>query len=137
MTTHEPPAACAPLSGAGPARIHRLPGPRAPSDEFLRSDLRWRSDDAIVVEVTGEIDSCTAVRLEEALGEQLRAGPGVLRVDLGAVHFLGTAGLSVLWRVRQEAEAAGIHLIVDPGGSRAAGRALDLLAQLDGVFPAA
>jgi anti-anti-sigma factor len=131
MTTYEPPADI----GVAPARIHRLPGPRAPAGESLRSELRWCGDDAVVVEVAGEIDSCTATRLDAVLSEQLQFRPAVLRVDLGAVGFLGTAGLRVLGQARRKAEAAGVHLIVDPGGSRAAGRALELLAQVDDAYP--
>jgi anti-anti-sigma factor len=84
------------------------------------------------VEVGGEIDLCTAPLLEAALAEHVRACPGVLRVDLGQVGFLGAAGLRALARAHRDAEAAGVHLVVDPGRSRAAVRALELLDALDG-----
>src|SRR5690349_18807117 len=112
-----------------PPRTHRLPAPRAPSDDLL-SRTRWKSADAIVVEVGGEIDVCTAPLLEAGLAEHVRACPGVLRVDLGQVGFLGAAGLRALVRACRDAEAAGVHLVVDPGRSRAAVRALELLDAL-------
>lgn len=107
---------------------HRLPSPRAPAD--LRSELRWKSPDAIVVQVSGEIDTCTAGRLESTVGEHLRARPAALRVDMGEVSFLGTAGIRALQRARVLAEDAGVHLVVDAGGSRAVRRALDVLDRI-------
>lgn len=129
MTTHERVR----VAAAGSPPTHRLPAPRPPSDGDLRSRTRWKSADAIVVEVGGEVDACTAPLLEAALAEHVRACPGVLRVDLGQVGFLGAAGLRALVRACRDAEAAGVHLVVDPGRSRAAVRALELLDALDGV----
>ncbi|MEV6828624.1 STAS domain-containing protein [Amycolatopsis sp. NPDC051102] len=123
MTTHERSRAAAVDSPP----VHRLPAPRAPSDGDLGSRLRWKSADAVVVEVTGEVDLCTVAGLATVLDEHIRARPGVLRVDLGQVRFLGAAGIRVLLRAGRHAEAAGVHLVVDPGGSRAAVRALELL----------
>ncbi|MEU0791586.1 STAS domain-containing protein [Amycolatopsis sp. NPDC005961] len=108
----------------------RLPAPRAPAD--LRTEVRCKSADAIVVEVAGEIDGRTAPRLRATLAGHLRARPAVLRVDLGEVGFLGSAGLEVLLQAQRDAEAAGVHLVVDPGRSHAAGRALRVLGDLGG-----
>ncbi len=119
------------MAGADPPLTHRLPSPRAPLEGDLRSRLRWKSPDAIVVQVGGEIDLCTAGALEATLAEHVRARPGVLRVDLGEVRFFGAAGLRVLVRAHRHAEAAGVHLVVDPGRSRAAVRALELLDELE------
>ncbi|MEU5266813.1 STAS domain-containing protein [Amycolatopsis sp. NPDC021455] len=121
------------VAAVDPSPAHRLPAPRAPSDDHLRSRTRWKSADAIVVEVGGEVDLSTAPLLETALAEHVRACPGVLRVDLGQVGFLGAAGLRALVRAQRDAEAAGVHLVVDPGRSRAAVRALELLDTLDGL----
>jgi anti-anti-sigma factor len=126
MTTHERLR----VVGVDSPPVHRLPSPRAPSDGGLGSRIRWKSPDAVVVEVTGEIDLCTVTRLAAVLDEHLRARPGVLRIDLGKVWFLGAAGIRVLLRAQRHAEAAGVHLVVDPSGSRAAVRALELLDRL-------
>jgi anti-anti-sigma factor len=116
--------------GAPPS--HRLPAPRGPSDDDPGSRLRWKSPDAVVVEVTGDVDLCTVARLAGLLYEHVRARPGVLRIYLGQVRFLGAAGIRVLLRAHRHAEAAGVHLVIDPGGSRAAVRALELLDRLPG-----
>ncbi|MDX3189536.1 STAS domain-containing protein [Streptomyces sp. MN03-5084-2B] len=126
MTTHER------LRVVGAPPSHGLPSPRAPSDDDAGSRIRWKSPDAVVVEVTGEVDLCTVTRLAAMLDEHVRARPGVLRVDLGQVRFLGAAGIRVLLRAHRHAEAVGVHLVVDPGGSRAAVRALELLDRLQG-----
>jgi anti-anti-sigma factor len=116
-----------------PPQTHQLPSPRAPSDGDLHSRIRWKTADAIVVEVTGDVDVCTAPDLEAAVTEHLRARPGVLRIDLGEVRFFGVAGLRVLVRAHRQAETAGVHLVVDPGDSCAAVRALELLHRLEGA----
>ncbi|MEV5712385.1 STAS domain-containing protein [Amycolatopsis mediterranei] len=128
MTTHERLR----VAGAAAPPVDRLPAPRAPSDGELASRIRWKSPDAVVVEVAGEVDLCSVARLAAVLDEHVRARPGVLRVDLGQVWFLGAAGIRVLLRAHRHAEAAGVHLVVDPGGSRAAVRALELLDRLQG-----
>jgi anti-anti-sigma factor len=126
MTTHQQPASgCQGIAARG-----HLPGLCAPADRALRSHVRWKSADAIVIEVAGEIDLCTALRLESTLRDQLRSRPAVLRVDLGEVGFLGVAGIRALVRAQLLAQEAGVHLVVDPGGSRGAMRALDLLDHL-------
>ncbi|MEU0538153.1 STAS domain-containing protein [Amycolatopsis tolypomycina] len=131
MTTHERLR----VVGAETSPSHRLPSPRAPSDGDPGSRIRWKSPDAVVVEVTGEVDLCTVAGLAAVLDEHVRARPGVLRVDLGQVRFLGAAGIRVLLRAHRHAEAAGVHLVVDPGRSRAAVRALELLDRLEGRPP--
>jgi anti-anti-sigma factor len=131
MTIYERPR----VTGPAPPLTHRLPSPRVPSGGDLRSETRWKTADAIVVEVGGEIDGCTAPLLEAALAGHVRARPGVLRVDLGQVEFLGAAGLRVLLSAQRDAEAAGVHLVVDPGRSRAAVRALQLLDRLEAILP--
>ncbi|MET9001474.1 STAS domain-containing protein [Amycolatopsis sp. NPDC004169] len=129
MTTHERLR----VVGADAPPEHRLPSPRAPSEGDLGSRIRWKTPDAVVVEVTGEIDLNTVPDLAALLDEHIRGRPGVLRVDLGNVCFLGAAGIRVLLRAHRHAEEAGVHLVVDPGESRAAVRALELLDRLYGV----
>ncbi|MFB9690861.1 STAS domain-containing protein [Amycolatopsis plumensis] len=126
MTTHERLR----VIGADAPPTQGLPAPRAPSDGDPGSRIRWKSPDAVVVEITGEVDLCTAAGLAAVLDEHIRARPGVLRVDLGTVGFLGGAGIRVLLRAHRHAEAAGVHLVVDPGESRPAIRALELLDRL-------
>ena len=128
MTTHERLR----VAGADALPSDRLPSPRAPSDGEPGSRIRWKSPEAVVVEVTGEVDLCSVPGLAAVLDEHIRARPGVLRIDLGQVRFLGAAGIRVLLRAHRHAEAAGVHLVIDPGRSRAAIRALELLDRLRG-----
>jgi anti-anti-sigma factor len=128
MTAHDP----LQTAGVESPPSHDLPSPRAPSESDLGSRTRWKSADAVVVEVTGDIDLCTVARFAAILDDHVRARPGVLRVDLGQVRFLGAAGIRVLRQAERHAGAVGVHFVVDPGGSRPASRALELLGHLPG-----
>ncbi|WP_199440901.1 STAS domain-containing protein [Umezawaea beigongshangensis] len=59
-----------------------------------------------VVRVAGEVDATSADRLAEALTRAI-AKFDVVVADLGAVTFLGSAGLAVLVKVHNEARARG------------------------------
>lgn len=96
---------------------HRLPTQRAPAE------AHWADSETVVVDLAGDIDACTAARVEETVCAHLRARPAALRVDLGEVAFLGTAGVRALMRADLPAEDAGVRLVIDPRGSRAAARA--------------
>lgn len=60
--------------------------------------------------VTGEIDIATAEALVSEAFDELDAGPGILELDLGAVTFLDSSGLSALVRIRSEATGRDIAL---------------------------
>ena len=61
-------------------------------------------DDAVVVEVEGEVDGLTAPRLRAAVTEALDREDGKpLVIDLAAVRFLGSAGLRMLFDLAREA----------------------------------
>ncbi len=57
-----------------------------------------RRDDgeAVVLEVSGTLDTITAPSLATHLDVALTGGPAVLVVDLSGVDFLSSAGISVL-----------------------------------------
>ncbi|HZS21282.1 MAG TPA: STAS domain-containing protein [Pseudonocardiaceae bacterium] len=78
--------------------------------------------DARVVRVTGEIDVVTAPNLADCLTAQLTAAKVVV-VDLDAVRFLGSAGLSVLFEANEYATRQGCDLRL-VSHSRAANLAL-------------
>jgi anti-sigma B factor antagonist len=59
----------------------------------------WHS----VVDVAGELDTLTAPRLLDTLHTLLRQRSTVLVVDLTAVTFMGSAGISVLVETHQHA----------------------------------
>ncbi|PXX71351.1 anti-sigma B factor antagonist [Nocardia tenerifensis] len=79
----------------------------------VRADLR-RFDDAAVLTVGGEIDAASVPQLRSAIDQALRDQPPLLVVDLSAVRFFGSAGLSVLL-VTQEAVGAGrLRVVASP-----------------------
>ncbi|MFI5589738.1 STAS domain-containing protein [Amycolatopsis sp. NPDC051758] len=81
----------------------------------------------VLVEVAGEIDLSTARRLDEVLGSRIRSQVREVVVDLTGVTFFSVAGLNSLLRAQLLADAAGAHLTVEPGQSRAVRRLFTLL----------
>jgi anti-sigma B factor antagonist len=68
--------------------------------------LLWPAPGIGLVEVSGEVDMNTAQELEAALAVALQGRPERLIVDLGAVGFIDSVGLSVL---AQNAKLAFAH----------------------------
>lgn len=68
---------------------------------------RTAGPDGVCVAVAGEVDIDTAPRLRRALDAALREADRV-DLDLGAVTFLDSAGLSALIATQQSAVAAGV-----------------------------
>jgi anti-sigma B factor antagonist len=76
---------------------------------MLSIDVRQDGDSRVLVAVAGEVDMATAPQL----GEVLRAHTGVdVVVDLSAVPFLDSSGLSVLVRARADVTGMGRTLRV-------------------------
>jgi anti-sigma B factor antagonist len=65
--------------------------------------------DGVCVAVAGEVDVDTAPRMRQALAAALQEASQVV-VDLGAVTFLDSSGLSALIAAQQGADAAGVTL---------------------------
>jgi anti-sigma B factor antagonist len=85
---------------------------------------RTSGSDGVCVEVAGEVDIDTAPRMRRALDAALAEADQVV-VDLGAVTFLDSAGLSVLIATQRKADAAGVTLRLQHVGSSVL-RLLDL-----------
>ncbi|WP_103349163.1 STAS domain-containing protein [Amycolatopsis sp. CA-128772] len=81
----------------------------------------------VVAEVTGEIDLGTARRLDEVLQARVPGRLDELVIDLSGVTFFSVAGLNSLLRARLLADAAGAHLTVEAGRSRAVRRLFTLI----------
>jgi anti-anti-sigma factor len=60
----------------------------------------------------GRIDAETAAELEAAVDEQLRLGRHTIRLDLGDVGFLSSAGIRALFNVHRAAKGAGGSCLV-------------------------
>ena len=59
------------------------------------------------VTVQGDVDIESAPRLTDAVDDALRRGRRHIAVDMGAVTFLDSTGLSAILRGRRDAVAAG------------------------------
>jgi anti-sigma B factor antagonist len=90
---------------------------------FAVADLAL--DQAAGVAVRGEIELATAPELTAALDEAIRRTSGLFVVDLCAVGFLDSTGISCLVRARAllGADDRALVLICPPGSTR---RALEL-----------
>jgi anti-sigma B factor antagonist len=64
---------------------------------------RHNNPHRVLVDVAGDLDALTAPRLLDTLHALLRERSAVLVVDLTAVHFMGSAGISVLVETHQHA----------------------------------
>jgi anti-anti-sigma factor len=77
-----------------------------PADAQVLTVTVERDGRSTVLVVTGELDMQTTSQLSSALTQALRDRPGLLVVDLSAVEFLGSAGLTSLLDAH---ESAGEH----------------------------
>src|ERR1700733_14791167 len=71
----------------------------APDDGNAYSNLgvqQYSVDHVVVIAVTGEVDALTAPHLSAAIDTALAGSPTAVIVDLSAVEFLASAGMSVL-----------------------------------------
>lgn len=93
----------------------------------------------VVIEVAGEIDSCTAPILDACLRAQVdRPALRELVAFMGQVTFLGAAGITVLARADRHCRERGARLVIRSGGRRAVLRPMRLtgLAELVDIDPA-
>ncbi|QKV73615.1 STAS domain-containing protein [Amycolatopsis sp. Hca4] len=89
--------------------------------------------DATAVTVTGDLDLATSPRLRDRLDDELKLRPRALIIDLDAVGFCSSGGLSVLLEAVTNAHARGIPCAII-ATQRAIIRPVKLL-QLDRVLP--
>jgi len=79
----------------------------APGLTAFRAEARPIVDGTGEVVVEGEVDVATAPQLREALHEVLDDGATRLRIDLGEVGFIDSAGLGVLIGVLKRIREVG------------------------------
>ncbi|MCC8242685.1 STAS domain-containing protein [Saccharothrix luteola] len=75
-------------------------------------------DGCPVTAVAGEIDSHSVTPVEVELSAQLDRRPGALVLDLNAVGFMASAGVTMLLNAHHHAAANGVSLAVVARGSR-------------------
>lgn len=100
--------------------------------ETMNLSVSYPALEVCVVEVTGELDGLTTPFLEECLRGLLDIGPMHLIIDLEAVTFLGSAGLSVLMRCSRGLEIARPQAVLHLSGTarREVHRPLELVGLL-------
>jgi anti-sigma B factor antagonist len=71
-------------------------------------------NDAVTLAVVGEIDLVTAPQLRDAVNQLLTTvpPPRQIRVDLSAVRFMDSSGITALLAARAGARSAGSRLLV-------------------------
>ncbi|WP_326834900.1 STAS domain-containing protein [Amycolatopsis rhabdoformis] len=65
-----------------------------------------------VVHVSGDVDLATTAQFEQSLLREVIAGPAALVIDLSAVDFLNSSGITSLVICHRQASTAGIPLAV-------------------------
>lgn len=82
----------------------------------------------VVAELTGEIDASNASELRLALSERLSSSAAALALDLGAVTYLDSSGIQLLFDLgrRLAARRQRLRLVVPQGAPTR--RVLDLCA---------
>jgi anti-sigma B factor antagonist len=84
-----------------PVHEHRPTTAEPPPD--LMAVTTYRAGDAEIVAFAGEIDMATGPQVQAAIQRGLAARPAVLVLDLTAVTFLSSTGLTALVLARQDA----------------------------------
>ena len=69
-----------------------------------------RAGDAVVLEVTGRIDSVTADTFDERIARSLASKPKLFVLDFANVEFLSSAGIRVLMLAAKKTRASSVRL---------------------------
>jgi len=79
----------------------------------MLADVRFENREQVVVAtVTGEIDASIANQLCDAIGDATANTALGVVLDLGAVDYLDSAGIHLLYRLRENLRARGQKLVV-------------------------
>ncbi len=83
--------------------------------EAIRIETDGLPADKAVLVLDGELSIGTGVRVPLAVDEQLRDGRVRLVIDLAAVEFIDSSGLSLLLNAQRRVErAGGVLAVVEP-----------------------
>lgn len=85
---------------------------RVMTDESLNVTVSEAAPDTILCVVAGEVDLFTAPTLREKLADATTEAPFHLVINLSAVRFLASIGLSILVETLAAQEAASRHLAI-------------------------
>lgn len=106
---------------------------RVVTEESFNVTVSEVAPDTILFVVAGEVDLLTGPALREKLADAISAAPSHLVIDLSAVQFLASIGLSILVETLATQEAASRHLAVVVENNHTVTRALQTTG-LDQVF---
>ncbi len=100
-------------------------------------DIQWfETQGVLVLEVSGRVNSITAITLGEHLQRAAKQGHTNIVLDFGSVGFLSSAGLREIMSGRQRAQNDGGDLRIANPSARVS-ELLDLTGLIDvfGVYP--
>lgn len=82
----------------------------------LRVELRHAAAAALVVELAGELDGATALKLHDRLRPQWILGPAAVVLDVASLSFISVAGLDAVRHLRRRASRArcAVYLVGEP-----------------------
>lgn len=80
----------------------------------FRVEVREEGQGAVIT-LTGELDLASSPALEEALDRVFGADAGVVIIDLRALEFMDSTGLSILVKAHQTAEDGDVRLFLVNG----------------------
>jgi anti-sigma B factor antagonist len=104
-----------PASREGDAQAQRKQAAAVDSITPISTHLSiQRRDDArgVVITLSGDLDIVSAPELEQLLSELLAEDHPRVLVDLNKLSFVDSAGVSVLIRVKRQAETTGRRLLL-------------------------
>jgi anti-anti-sigma factor len=79
----------------------------------MLADVRFDARDQVVVaSVTGEVDLSNATQLCDAVGEATPNTAFGMVLDLGGVDYLDSAGIHLIYRLRENLQARGQKLML-------------------------
>lgn len=86
-------------------------------ESSFRVDVRSEDETALVV-VSGELDLASSPALEQELARALDSPAQVVIIDLRALEFIDSTGISILIKAHQRTEAEGRRFVVVKGPSQ-------------------
>ncbi|MGW5720001.1 STAS domain-containing protein [Amycolatopsis sp. NPDC003865] len=111
-------------------------GGRVRPQDLLNVTVHRPGGETEVLEVAGEVDLLSVEVLDDALAAALARRPALLVIDLTAVSFLASVGMTVLLKAHRDAGDGTKLRVVTPGRSTV-GRALELTGLTEALAVAA
>lgn len=71
-------------------------------------------DHHTTVTVAGDIDLLTATKFRDFACDEIAAHPQAAVIDMTAVGFVDSSGISALVAIRKHADALGVSVVVEP-----------------------